>query len=348
VWNADVVPASRGWWLAPVAAVVVAGLAAAGWRPLVRRLGRAASRWLAACAGAGLLLAVASGWSVTRPTVGTLVSSVPGLGLVRDAQKWLLPLALLLAVAGALGVGRLLARVPDRGARGALAALALVLPVLVLPDLAWGAAGRLRPVEYPADWSVVRQTLQAQPGTGDVAVLPWSAFRAFAWNDRRTLLDPAPRWLPVTAVVDDSLVVRRGDELVTVSGEDPRASAIAAALAQGRPLASVLPGLGVGWVLLEDGQPPDVPASAMVGLDRVFDGGDLTLWRVPGDVAILPAPAYASAVVVVDVLVVGVLGALGVLAALRLLRRRPDRDPPVLATAGVSPGGAARLRDDPD
>ena len=30
--------------------------------------------------------------------------------------------------------------------------LRLVLPVLVLPDLAWGVAGRLKPVQYPSDW----------------------------------------------------------------------------------------------------------------------------------------------------------------------------------------------------
>ncbi|MGI9196268.1 MAG: hypothetical protein ACR2KE_02290, partial [Candidatus Nanopelagicales bacterium] len=217
IWNAEVVPASRTWPSAPVVAILVVLLAAYGFPELTRRLGRAAAWWWGVSAVAGVGAAWASAW-VPGPW-GTLLASLPGGGLLRDSHKLLAPLALLLAAAAAFGVARLCARMSDRATRGALVAAAVLVPIALLPDLAWGVAGRLSPVDYPPAWSTTRERLQADARSGDVLVLPWSAFRRFEFNDARTVLDPAPRWLPRTTVVDDGLAVATPAGIVTIEGE---------------------------------------------------------------------------------------------------------------------------------
>ncbi|WP_209313940.1 hypothetical protein, partial [Blastococcus sp. TF02A-35] len=173
---------------------------------------------------------------------------------------------------------------------GRLVGAALVaLPVLALPDLAWGVAGRLEPVSYPADWDRVRDVLAEEEG--DVLVLPFGAYRAFPWNDGRTQLDPAPRWLPRPTVTDDELVV--GGR--AVAGEDERARAVAAAAGDPRELAA----LGVGWVLVERSTPGRPVPAEVAELPLVVDGTELALHRVPGAVAGPgPSPGRATAVVV--------------------------------------------------
>jgi hypothetical protein len=300
IWNGAVAPASRSLLLAPVAAVVLTALVCFGVRPLVQHVGRAAAYWLVGCAVLGIVGAVAGAWDLTRPLVDVVVARVPGGGLLRDGQKWLAPWTLLVAVAAPLGLHRLLARVGDATARGALAIGLVLLPLAVMPDLAWGGLGRMQSVAYPDDWAQVRTALEGPAAArGDVAVLPWSAFRAFGWNGGRTSLDPAPRYLPRTTVVDDTLLVARPDgSLLRVSGEDPRSAEIGAALDAGLPLADVLPGLGVSYVVVELTTPGLPVGSALDGLSPVVRGSTVELWTVPGDVAAQPAPSPLSQLLV--------------------------------------------------
>ncbi|MFM9134816.1 MAG: hypothetical protein ACKOT0_05195 [bacterium] len=314
LWNADAVPDSRSWLTAPLLGLVLLGLAAAGTPALARSLGRAAATWLWVTALTGLLMAAAS--AVAEPAWGSLVGVSPALGLLRDAHKLLAPLGLLLSIGGGLGVAAALSRVRDRALRGALLALALVVPLAVLPDLAWGVGGRLVPVPYPAEWSAARQVLAEDPRPGDVVVLPWSAFRRFAWNGDRTVLDPAPRWLPRPSVVDDGLAVATPDGLVVVAGEDARAAQVSQALALGEPLAEVLPAWGIGWVLVEEGQASALPASpaSLAGLEPVLVAGGLRLLATPDPARERGLPAAAPWVGVADLLVLVSLGAWGLAA----------------------------------
>ncbi len=310
IWNAEVVPSSRSLVLAPLAALLLTALVAVGMRPLERLVGRAAARWLLVCAVAGIVGAVAGAWDLTRPAVDAVVEHVPGGGLLRDGQKWLAPWTLLVATSAPLGLHRLLVRVGDATARAALAIGLVLLPLAVMPDLAWGGLGRLQSVSYPDDWAQVRSSLESTGAAGgDVAVLPWSAFRAFDWNGGRTSLDPAPRYLPRATVVDDTLLVARPDGTVLrVSGEDPRSASISAALEAGRPLVDVLPGLGVSYVVVELATPGPPPGSALDGLTPVLRGRTLELWAVPGEVAPAPVPsAWAVAVVGLSYVLAGLV-----------------------------------------
>jgi hypothetical protein len=284
-----------------VTAALVA-LAAYGWHG-ARPLGRPA-RGLLVLGVAGLVLAAAGSLPGGRQLLEFLVAELPGAGLLRDGQKWVAWWALPLAVGAGLGLRRLAARARrfGRAPAAAVTAAVVLVPLVALPDLAWGAAGRLEPVRYPAAWQQVRDRLAAGGGPGDVLVLPFGAYRAFSWNDERPSLDPAPRWLPVPAVVDDELVVGG----TPVAGEDRRAREVAAAVADPARLAE----LGIGWVLVEErtaGRP--VPA-AVRALPEEISGPELTLYRVP-DARSGPAPSTGRVIAVggAHVVALGLVGA---------------------------------------
>ncbi len=339
VWNAAVVPASRGTVVAPLLTAVVLGLAAAGLRPLARSWGGGVFRPVAALAAAGLLLAVAGSWPPTADLLAAAVRTVPGAGLLRDGQKWVALLALPLAPAAALGAARYAERLAAPAARRAAAVAALALPLAVLPDLAWGAFGRLEPVDYPPDWAAVRTLLQREPRGGDVVALPYAAFRAFEWNGGRTALDPAPRWLPRTVVTDDRLAV--GPALV--SGEDPRAGAVGAALRPGAvPETDRLLREGIGWVLVEHRTPgPQLPL--LDGLERAYAGPDLSLYRLPGEPAPPPEAVPAGPVLLADAAALALLGV--AVGGLAITARRRCRGTLPTGRVPVSPDeGATECR----
>jgi hypothetical protein len=242
IWNAQTTLPSRSSVLAPIGTIVLLALAVAGWRAL-RLPGK--NRLLAVAAG-GFALALAGVVPGVNDGLAWLVAHVPGAGLLRDGQKFLIPYALLLCLSAAAGAGR--------AGRPVLIG-ALLLPIAVQPDLAWGGAGRLRPVAYPADWPVVAGIIERDPG--DVLSLPLAAYRTYSWNHGRTVLDPLPRYVDADVRTDDRLLV--GD--LVVDGESRRDPA--------RP---------VRWVVVQrviGGPPVTVPGGRLV-----FGGIDLQLYRI--------------------------------------------------------------------
>ncbi|MGH3349251.1 MAG: hypothetical protein ACRDPS_01190 [Nocardioides sp.] len=279
IWNTSVVPASREGWLAWVALLVLIALVAAG----LRRWWTADGQRIAILVlwASGLAIALA-GWAAPS-ALETIAQGLPGLALLRDSSR-LLPLCLpLLVLTVAAGVDTVGQKVDEKmgprprgtAPRWAAAVVVVLAPIAVLPDAAWGLAGGIGAADYPAKWRQASETLEKQPDTGDVLVLPWSAYRAPAWNEDRPVLDPLPRMLTRTSVINGDLVIGR----TTIAGEDPRAAQAAEALAAPDPQrrAEALRSLGIAYVItdLTAGEAPQVAG------ETVYDEGGLLLRRLP-------------------------------------------------------------------
>jgi hypothetical protein len=306
IWNAFAVPPGLGSWPWVGGFVVVLAVAGAGLPVLWRRLPAGAAGGLLLAAGLGLVVAAAYAVPGLRSLVDLVVVHVPGGGLVRDAQKFIAPLALVEAAAFGLGVERLVPALPPRWGRAAAAGL-VAAPVLLLPALAWGAAGRLAAVPYPEAFAEARAAMAADPVPGAVLVLPWHLYMGFPWNGDRVVLDPAQRWFTRRAVGNDDLELAG----TTVPGEDPYGARLGPLVAGTAPLAPALPAAGVRYVLVFKTAEWATYGPRLSGLDPVLDRPALTLHRAPALPAEvrLPAPP-AAPVLLADLLAAGlVLGA---------------------------------------
>lgn len=279
IWDAGSAPASRGSLLGVVAAVlVVTGVGVGLWRlpALCRRL--------AVPAALGLVLALAPTWGPTAEALQWMTEELPGAGLLRDSQKWLV-LALPLVICG---VGALFEAVLSwcRRTEPSLVMLAgvvgVLLPLIVLPDATASTWPVMRPVHYPVDFTRVQRALADDPGHGAVALAPWRAYRRFEWGNQRTANDPAYAWFDASLIGSDDLVV--GGR--TVEGGSRRAERVRLALTSAAP-AQPLAAEAVGWVLVYRDD-PQVAALSLDGLETVVDGSALALYRVPG-----PVPAQS-------------------------------------------------------
>lgn len=299
IWKSAVVPAERTEPLVVVAAGLLAIAFMIGFRYAAVVLGRPTTLALGVVGGVSLVLALAPTIGPIGRGLGSLSADWGAVGILRDSQRYLAPLGLVLAIGAAALVERLIA-----GARagkpglGASAFLLLVAPVVFLPSLFWGLTGDLRPVDYPGDWDRVASRIEHADGAeGALVVLPWTgSYRGYAWNDDRAMLDPADRLLPGDVFTDDRLFLR--DRVLL--GEDPYLGDIGAALESADPSAR-LRGLGVRWVLTEKDngvQEAEIPEGAVA-----FDGRWLSLTDLGAPerrVADLRESPSATAVVAAD------------------------------------------------
>lgn len=270
VWNSDVRPASRETVVATVlCAVIVAmvGIGLARARAARDDVGRLVALWLV-----GLTVALVG--AVAPQAVSTVVSHVPGAGLVRDGSRWVLLLAPATAVGLATCVEWLASRVAVAGWL-----VGLLLPVALVPDLGFGLAGQLRAVEYPASWDQIASVVAAQDGPGDLVSVPFSAFRAPAWNHGRPVLDPAGRYFDRITVTDDTLRVGGTD----IAGEDLRAERVGRALDRGDWQS--LGRDGIGWIV-RDRSAPSSDRLDVSELPVVASAGSLELRSLPADVTV--------------------------------------------------------------
>jgi len=293
IWNALAVPPGVGSWAWVAGFAVVLAMAVGGLPLLGRRWPPGAAVGLLAAAGAGLLLAAAPALPGLRGLAELVVTQLPGGGMIRDSQKFVAPLALVEAVGFGLGVERVLPALPARWGRTAAAGL-VAAPVLLLPALAWGGAGRLAAVEYPPAFAEARAAMAADPVPGAVLVLPWHLYLPFGWNGDRVVLDPAPRWFPRRVVGNDDL------ELVglTVPGEDPYGARLGPLVRGSATLAPALPGAGVRYVLVLKTADGTTWSGRLDGLVPALDRPELALYRVPDRPAEVrfPTPPLAPVV----------------------------------------------------
>jgi hypothetical protein len=276
IWDSQSVPSSReGWWgvATAVAAVVVLVL---GWRLLRRIWGSADLTRLALLSGIGLLLALLPTVPPGADLLRWVVGEVPGGGLLRDSQKFLAPYVVLVVASFAASVHRLVRFSARAGAEmaAAVAIVAVVVPVFLLPDATRTVWPTVEPTRYP---SAFREVADVVDGEGPVVTLPWRSYRLFDWGSGLVSSDPAVRWFDTEVVVDDDLALGTG---VVVRGESARAQRVAAALDSSRP-ADALADVGIRWVLvyLDD---PAVGDLDLSGLDLVVADDDLALYAVPG------------------------------------------------------------------
>jgi hypothetical protein len=349
-WNAQTVPTAYGGpWSALWLAAVIVALAA------YLLLARTQPRWpgLAVAALTGLALAALGVTTPGRDLLRTMIAAWPGFAVLRDAQQFIAPLALLesvglgLAVAAALNpapfrrkalnlkrptpahqpatasnrptpagtasarpvpadlTGTASARpvrthppstvsgrpllvgpagtTPGRPARADLAGtllgvLALLAPVLLLPGLAWGAAGRLRPAWYPATWLSAAQTLDTSPAPGSVLLLPWATYRTPPWNHGEVVLDPWTRLLSRPLIWNDGTKVGP----VALAPDDPRARSLDAAIDGTGPLTATLRAAGVRFVLDDADRLQPQVAARLSGSVMIINLPGLTVYQLPG------------------------------------------------------------------
>lgn len=242
-WNAQVVPDSRGSGLAVVLAWVIVALMVLG----VVQLWRSDAGGTAALVVAAVVAVVLASWGAVAP--GSLRDVIDGFGpaaVLRDGARYLALAMPLAAVALGAGVAVVLRRVRSADLRTAPAVLLVLLPMATLPDLANGVDGRLTPVDYPRDWARAAAAVAESPAAGDVLVLPFSAYRAPAWNEGRPVLDPATRYFDRVTLTADTLSIG-GSPVV---GESRRLATLGGLLTTGAP-ASEFAAQGVGLVVLD-------------------------------------------------------------------------------------------------
>lgn len=307
IWNAGIVPGSRTSWWAAVATLVFLAVVAAGIVELVRR--RLLRGPVLALAALAAVVVVGTTVFATDPGVSAMdwmLGHVPGAGLLRDTQKYLALAVPFASLAAAAAVGALRRWVPG----GIAAAMVGVLIVAPLPDLAWGVGGQVRSVAIPADYTRVAEEIGDGDGTS-VAVWPASTVRSLSWTDGPSL-SPLPRMIDAPVVVDGSLVVD-GETLDAPTG---RTSDIVSALSDDDT--SRLAALGVGWVVVEEADPP----ASLDGANDVFVGDHLRLFQVPNA---SPAPTPTTSAWVCAIIALGLWFATivtGVVAGSVHLRRR--------------------------
>jgi hypothetical protein len=322
LWNTDLAPPGRssGFWIPSFLCILaVAGL---GWWALRRRWPRFATVALLGGAAVGLALAAGASAPGVSAAYRWIAVHVPGGGLFRDSQKFVAPLALALAVGFGMGVQQVLeafASAPRPALASRVGALVLlVLPLSVVPTLAWGAGNRLASVEYPRSWSEARSAMAADPAPGSVLVLPWHLYLPFGWNDADIVLDPAQRFFTRPALTTERLELRSG----TLPSEDPLARRADRVVACGRPLAPALPSLGARYVLVLKEADWRQYMPRLGGLQRVLDTPELALFRSPEVPRELSEPSPPAApVLAVDVAVLVTLLALIAWLAARGRRR---------------------------
>jgi hypothetical protein len=271
IWNGEAVPSSRTTIFAVIAALVLLGIVVLGLPVAARRPVAVPLLCLAALAVlVPAVMATGPGLAAVEATVRAL----PGLGVLRDAQKWVALAIPGYALAGAATVVTLRQKLPGQLPGLPAVATALVCCaalITTLPDLAWGVGGKVAPVQYPAGWAAVAAMINDDPRP--VAVLPVDSMRHFGWAGDAPVLDPLPRWVRADVLSTGDLTIGGA----TVPGEGERARAVQQMLLSGADR-DQLADAGVGWVVIESGSATDTLA-----LPVAYTDDDLTLYRVGGD-----------------------------------------------------------------
>jgi hypothetical protein len=297
IWNAQTVPRGYGgtaaiFWLAIVIVALAGYVLCPGRRGLVPGLGTV-----------GLISLAIAAIGITSPgraALRALIAASPAFAVLRDGQQFVAGLGLVEAIGLGAATAWLLGRptAAHRGAPGAadrarpeLAAVvigvfALIAPVLMLPGLAFGEIGRLRPVPYPAEWLAARRDIDANRTAGSVLLLPWAAYRRYPWNRGEAVYDPWNKLLSRPVISNDGLQVGR----VILTPESAASIQVNRIVAAPGPLTNRLTAAGVRYVIIDAGPLLTVPAKDVASASRLPGARVMLASR---DLIVLTLPAAA-------------------------------------------------------
>jgi hypothetical protein len=303
IWNSQTIPRGYGgagssFWLLVVACAV------ACYAVLARRQQGWTGLGLAGLVGLGI--AAIGVTSATRAMLHDLITAWPGFSVLRDGQQFVAPLALLEAIGLGAGASWLLGRAWPSSGRGitprpdrlraepaavALVVLAMLAPVVLLPGLAWGLAGRLRPVQYPADWLAARRIIDSSAQRGSVLLLPWGAYRRYPWDNAEAVYDPWNKLLSRAVISNDGLEVGTR----TLTQESAASIRLNRIVSASGPLTKKLRVAGVRYVVVDAGPLLSAPSASLSaeaslatrarlpGARVVLASRDLVVFLLPGE-----------------------------------------------------------------
>jgi len=229
--------------------------------------------------GVGWVLAMGVGWIGTSGLTHFLVEHVPFYGGYREPHKWLVLLVVLYGYALALGASVLMRRYKTHA--GAIGFALLLLPIVMTPQLLFGASGQLRSVDYPSGWYALQAELNDRNIQGPILVMPWRMY-LYADFAGRTVMNPARFFFSQSVISGNDpqiagvSVVERGAVEQTVNTDIlPNAAMI-------QDAGTLLKRVGVRYVILLKladweqyswlNRQPD--------LNRVYENSDVILYEV--------------------------------------------------------------------
>jgi hypothetical protein len=278
-WNQPFQVSGDGSTFSTVVAVVVVVLAIIGTRSLP-------NHWrlpILLPAAAALVLTIASCIPGIDAAFARLTDTAVG-SILRDAQRFLAPFLLWVAVAAPAGARDIRRRIRGRSAAaaGAIAAIPLVIALMLAGPGTWGFGGQLRPSTIPDEWVEARSAVRAEPGT--MLALPWFAYFTADVGGNRLVQNPLSSYF-------DGDVIRSSDLRISQEpmseNADPRESAAATIvdhLRGGEAQSAALAELGIRWVAVAHDVDWMTYSGLRVdpGLRVVVDGPTLTLYEVDG------------------------------------------------------------------
>ena len=265
-------------WLlaAVVSAVIVLGLVH------MLRQGNRRGRLAVAFIVVGAILAAGTqgpfGW-----LYGWAFENVPLFETMREPAKWLALVQLGYVIGFAAGVQALQSSVRVPAAlRRPLPVVAMLLPLAVLPALAWGLGGRVSTTEYPASWSAAASRLDPSPAR--MLFLPWHGYQPFPFTQDRTVATPAVAYFPGSVL--SSSAVEVGPLRSDSTSRQQAAMDELVAAGGGADFATSLANLGVTHVGLSRGPEDDRYAwlGQQAGLTQVVDDPTFALYRLDAPV----------------------------------------------------------------
>lgn len=233
------------------------------------------------------ILAIGVASQVTAPLAYFLHEHLPLYAGYREPQKWLMLLAVAYAYLGTFGLVYTLDFIKERKLEKLvypITIIACILPILFAPNLARGAGGQLKSVQYPAGWTEAAEVLKDEPKDTKVLVLPWHMYLHVRFADR-VVANPTRYYFTQDMIVGNNSelkgvpIINENELYAYINNELlPQRNKITNA-------GERLRGYGVEYVMLlkEADYRTYGWVNKQTGFDAVLDNDSMTLYRIRGE-----------------------------------------------------------------